>query len=111
MKRTLLATLLLTCLFLPCYPGLSVRTSITRAQSAPVTSQIRKASVDLKEKINRGQGKDLVRVIIQSTSEDYGEVEASLRASGGKDVRQFRNFPLRVATMSAEAALTLTSRN
>ena len=111
MKRTLLATLLLTCLFLPCYPGLSPRTSITRAQSASVPNQLRKASADLKEKISRGHGKDLVRVIIQSTSENSGIVEASVRDSGGKDVRQFQNFPLKVATMSADAALTLASRD
>ncbi|MCA1617153.1 MAG: S8 family serine peptidase, partial [Acidobacteria bacterium] len=52
-----------------------------------------------------------MRVIISSATQDYGTVEASIIDLGGTDVRQFENFPLRVATMSARAALSLASRN
>src|SRR6266567_1172425 len=111
MKRTLLAALLVAGLFLPCYRGLSPRASLTRAQSAGILGQVHKASADLEEKIGTGHGSDLVRVIIQSTTEGEGTVAATVRDSGGSDVRQFQNFHLRVATMSADAALTLASHN
>ncbi len=111
MKRTLLAALLVAGLFLPCYQGLTPRASLTRAQSSSIPDQVHKTSADLTEKIGKGHGSDLVRVIIQSKTEGEGIVAASVRDSGGSDVRQFQNFHLRVATMSADAALTLASHD
>ncbi len=110
MKRILLVSLLVAGLFLPCYHGLTPRASLTRAQSASAPGQLRKASADLAGKISKGQGTDLVRVIIQSATESEDTVEASVRDSGATDVRKFQNFHLRVATMSADAALALASR-
>ncbi|HEY3132298.1 MAG TPA: hypothetical protein VGL91_22780, partial [Acidobacteriota bacterium] len=86
MKRTLLAILFATCLIVSPLAGLVPQANITRAQSAPNHGQLNKASADLKEKISRGHGSDLVRVIIQSTSEGYSTLEATVQDSGGSDV-------------------------
>src|SRR5262249_16706011 len=69
-----------------------------------------KASTDLKQKIDRGRGDDLVRVIIQPAGEWNPALESTVQDSGGRDVRQFPNFRLRVVTMCGKAAAALATR-
>src|SRR5438128_584690 len=108
MKRILLSTLLVVSLLLPIYPQLLVTTGCAHAQNA---GQIRKASKDLIEKVNNGRGGDLVRVIIQPADAWDSPLDSTVQSSGGSDIRQFHNFRIRAATISANAALALSTRN
>src|SRR5207244_5719980 len=107
MKRILLSTFLVVSLLLPIYPQLLATTGCAHAQNA---GQIRKASKDLIERVNNGRGGDLVRVIIQPADAWDGPLDSTVESSGGSNVRQFQNFRLRAVTISANAALALSTR-
>src|SRR5262249_47263553 len=112
MKRTLLSVLLVGSLFLPFYPQLLSQKGVVYARDNGKrdTSNRRKASTDLKKKVDSGRGDDLVRVIIQPAGTWDQTLESTVLSSGGRNERQFRNFQLRAVTMSAEAALALATR-
>src|SRR5215471_2608921 len=107
MKLTLLPALLVVSSLLLIYPQGSPKGGGVHPQHP---NNSRKASTDLKQKIDRGRGDDLVRVIIQPADEWNPELESTVQHSGGRNVRQFRNFRLRVVTMSAKAAAALATR-
>ena len=77
---------------------------------AEATGNRRKASSDLKHKVNSGRGNDLVRVIIQPVNSWNTTLESTVQNSGGSNERQFQNFRLRAVTISAKAALELANR-
>src|SRR6266571_7820762 len=107
-KRILLSTLLVVSLLLPIYPQLLATMGCAHAQSA---GQIRQASKDLIEKVNNGRGGDLVRVIIQPAGAWDSPLDSTVGSSGGSNIRQFQNFRIRAVTISADAALALSTRN
>src|SRR5258705_3955599 len=83
----------------------------THAQTSLQPNRSRKASQDLVEKVNRGHGSELVRVIIQPTAIWDTTIDATIEQSGGSNIRQFQNFKVRVVTLSANAALALSGRS
>src|SRR5258705_8174925 len=85
--------------------------SRTHAYSSSQSDQPPKASRDLAEKVNKGHGSELVRVIIQPATSWDTTLESTIDQAGGSNVRQFRNFRVRVVTLSANAALALSARN
>src|SRR6266571_4664332 len=106
-KRILLSTLLVVSLLLPIYPQLLATMGCAHAQSA---GQIRQASKDLIEKVNNGRGGDLVRVIIQPAGAWDSPLDSTVESSGGSNIHQFQNFRIRAVTISADAALALSTR-
>src|SRR6266540_334680 len=110
MKRPLLLTFLFVCLLLPLNAYLTPKGGITSAQSGENLGQLRKASHDLKNKVDKGAGNDLVRVIIQPVENWDATLDSDVRNAGATDVRQFQNFRAHVVTMPASAALALASR-
>ena len=62
MKRILLSAFLVAAFLLPVWPQLLPKKTVVHAEAA---GNSRKASSDLKHKVNSGRGNDLVRVIIQ----------------------------------------------
>src|SRR5262252_9571233 len=108
MKLPLLSALLVASSLLPFPQQLFPQKGVVHAQE--IHSR-RKASADLKEKVDRGRGDDLVRVIIQPANPADRTLESTIRNSGGRNQRQFRNFHLRTVTIPARAALALAKRN
>src|SRR5215471_4499051 len=108
MKLTLLPVLLVVSLLLPISPQALPKHNGFHGQH-PRNS--RKWSTDLKQKIDRGRGDDLVRVIIQPANGWNHTLDSAVQNSGGNNVRQFRNFHLRAVTMSAKAAAALAARD
>src|SRR5690348_6024914 len=112
MRRTLFLTTLVTSLVLPLLPNFApAEISVARAQYGPQFKQIRKASNELKGRVDRGRGGDLVQVIIEPTTGSDDDVDTALSQLGGTNSRRFRNFRQRVVTMAAEAALALSQRD
>src|SRR6185503_16250163 len=63
------------------------------------------------QKVNAGKGGDFVRVIIQPASQSDGSVDSTIEDSGGANIRKFKNFAVRVATLPATAAVNLANRS
>src|SRR5215203_3494741 len=71
-----------------------------------------KASKDIREKVAHGHGGDLVRVIIQPATgsiEPSQDFDSTIAYAGGRNIKKFTNFPVRVVTMPLSAALELSS--
>src|SRR5436190_4458826 len=85
----------------------------SRAQVSVSTEQpSEKVSKDIREKVAHGQGGELVRVIIQPATEatqPSAYFDTSLASAGGRNIKKFKNFPVRVVTMPLSAALELSS--
>src|SRR6266571_810537 len=108
MKRTLFSAFLVVSLLLPICPQLFPKKSGVNAQGA---GQSLKASADLIDKVNSAQGDDLVRVIIQPTDAWGSTLDSTVQNAGGSNEHQFQNFHLRAITISANAALALSTRS
>src|SRR5215831_16812092 len=112
MRRTLFLTILVTSLVLPLLSNFApADIGRAHAQSRSTFNQIRRASNELKQRVDRGRGGDLVQVIIQPASNADDSVDTTLQQLGGTNSRRFRNFRNRVVTMTAEAALALSQRD
>src|ERR1044072_1555379 len=70
----------------------------TRAESNGVE---RKISKDILKKVADGRGADFVRVIIQPASPADTSIDSTIEGSGGSNIRKFKNFAVRVATLPA----------
>ena len=86
MKRTVLSAFLVAAFLLPVWPQLLPKKTVVRAEA---TGNSRKASSDLKHKVNSGRGNDLVRVIIQPVNAWNATIESTVQNSGGSNERQF----------------------
>ncbi|HEX7772536.1 MAG TPA: S8 family peptidase, partial [Pyrinomonadaceae bacterium] len=82
----------------------------TRAESDGDTHPERKVSKDILKKVADGRGADFVRVIIQPASSADASIDSTIEYSGGSNIRKFKNFAVRVATLPAQAAVNLASR-
>src|SRR6185369_3842873 len=71
----------------------------------------RKVSKDILKKVTDGRGADFVRVIIQPASSADLSIDTTITYSGGSNIRKFKNFAVRVATLPAQAAVNLASRS
>src|ERR1043165_5005658 len=71
----------------------------------------RKVSKDILKKVADGHGADFVRVIIQPSNPSDLSIDSTIEYSGGSNIRKFRNFAVRVATLPAQAAVNLASRS
>ena len=83
----------------------------TRAESNGGGQPERKVSKDILKKVADGRGGDFVRVIIQPASAADSSIDSTIEYSGGSNIRKFRNFAVRVATLPAHAAVNLASRS
>src|SRR4030095_6190470 len=82
-----------------------------RARADSIANRQRKVSRDILQRVQSGRGAELIRVIIQPTGGWDSELESSVESSGGSSIRQFQNFPVRVVTLSANAAVNLADNN
>src|SRR6185295_516549 len=73
--------------------------------------QKRKVSKDILQKVSEGRGGDFVRVIIQPASQQDLSIDSTIEYSGGSNIRKFKNFAVRVATLPASAAANLANRS
>jgi len=71
----------------------------------------RKVSKDILQKVSEGKGGDFVRVIIQPASSQDLSIDSTIETSGGSNLRKFKNFAVRVATLPASAAVNLANRS
>src|ERR1051325_1211024 len=71
----------------------------------------RKVSKDILKKVTDGHGADFVRVIIQPASTTDPSIDTTIEYSGGSNIRKFKNFAVRVATLPVNAAVALASRS
>ncbi|HVG30762.1 MAG TPA: S8 family serine peptidase, partial [Pyrinomonadaceae bacterium] len=109
MKRPLVAVWLTSLLLL--LLGTNFWSNPSSAQSAQGAPPAGKVSADLRHRVAVGRGRDRVRVIIQPAARSWDEgLGEGLRASGAENVRPFKNFNFRVATLPAAAAAALASR-
>ena len=83
----------------------------THAESNNDAPLKRKVSKDIFQKVSEGKGGDSVRVIIQPASQSDLSIDSAIENSGGSNIRKFRNFAVRVATLPASAAVNLASRS
>ena len=81
----------------------------THAESSTGNQNRRKISKDILKKLADGRGSESVRVIVQPTAN--WDLDPELETAGGTNIRRFSNFPVRVVTLSANAAAALASRN
>src|SRR5580765_3529684 len=86
-----------------------VQTHTRAEQSAQPTD--RKISKDIIKKVRDGRGGDFVRVIVQPAAWGDLSLDSTLETNGGSNIKKFRNFPVRVVTLTATAAANLASRN
>src|ERR1044071_1262794 len=70
-----------------------------------------KVSKDIQQKVESGKGGDFVRVIIQPASSQDLSIDSTIESSGGSNLRKFKNFAVRVATLPASAAVNLANRS
>src|SRR5829696_4592519 len=82
----------------------------TRAESNGSSHPERKISKDILQKVSDGRGADFVRVIIQPANADTA-IDSTIEDSGGSNIRKFRNFGVRVATLPAQAAVNIANRS
>src|SRR5258705_5903209 len=111
MKRFLYVTPPVGLVLLGLMFGFLPSESRTQAESSSQSNQPLKASRDLAEKVNKGHGSELVRVIIQPKTSWDTTLESTVEQAGGSNIRQFQNFRVRVVSLSANAALALSARN
>src|SRR5215510_7419576 len=71
----------------------------------------RKVSKDILQKVASGKGGDFVRVIIQPAGQQDLSIDSTIEYSGGSNIRKFKNFAVRVATLPASAAVNLANRS
>src|SRR6185369_4373 len=71
----------------------------------------RKISKDIQQKVDAGKGGDFVRVIIQPANSQDLSIDSTIETSGGSNLRKFKNFAVRVATLPASAAVNLANRS
>src|SRR5215216_335843 len=83
----------------------------THAESTGSGNVERKVSKDILQKVADGRGADFVRVIIQPASPADTSIDLAIEDSGGSNIRKFRNFAVRVATLPAQAAVNLAGRS
>src|SRR6185369_4052001 len=83
----------------------------THADSSSDVRLERKVSKDILKKISDGRGSDFVRVIIQPANSSDTTIDSTIEYSGGSNLRKFKNFAVRVATLPAQAAANLASRS
>ncbi len=83
----------------------------THADSNPDARLERKVSKEILKKVAEGRGGDFVRVIIQPAIASDTSIDSTIEYSGGSNLRKFRNFAVRVATLPAQAAANLASRS
>ena len=81
----------------------------TRAQRSSSLEPHPKLSREILKKVKDGRGADRVRVIVQPTSSADRSLDSTLTADGGTDIKKFRNFTVRVVTLTATAAANLAS--
>src|SRR5262245_6859610 len=62
-----------------------------------------KVSGEIRQKVANGHGSDSVRVIIQPAGAWDSDLDSTVEDSGGANVRQFRNFQVRIVTLPANA--------
>ena len=83
----------------------------THAAADLTVSLNRKVSKDILKKVTDGRGADFVRVIIQPASSTDLSIDTTIELSGGSNLRKFKNFAARVATLPAQAAVNLAGRS
>jgi len=83
----------------------------THAAADLTVSLNRKVSKDILKKVTDGRGADFVRVIIQPASSTDLSIDTTIELSGGSNLRKFKNFAVRVATLPAQAAVNLAGRS
>jgi len=110
MKR-LLYPILWSSVFTLLVASLFVFERKTHAESDSTTHPERKVSKDILKKVADGHGADFVRVIIQPANPSDVSIDSTIEYSGGSNIRKFRNFAVRVATLPAQAAMNLAARN
>src|SRR5262245_5550470 len=98
-----IVSLLLLSLFIPQWR--------THAQATGDGHQKTKISKRILDKVAEGQGSDTVDVIIEATSGAGPSFETALADAGGNNVRKLDNFPIRIVSVPAEAALNLSNRS
>ena len=91
--------------------ALFVTQTHTKAERSSALEPHGKLSRDILKKVKDGRGSDRVRVIVQPTSSADRSLDSNLAADGGTDIKRFRNFPVRVVTLTARAAANLAKRN
>src|SRR5215467_4393490 len=110
MKR-LLYPILWSSVFTLLLASLFVFERKSHAEAGPNTHPNRKVSKDILEKVTAGHGADFVRVIIQPANPSDISIDSTIEYSGGNNIRKFRNFAVRVATLPAQAAANLADRS
>ncbi|MGH9881624.1 MAG: S8 family serine peptidase, partial [Pyrinomonadaceae bacterium] len=110
MKRSLLFFLAMAFLWVGLPSGLISKQGI-HAQSGSASDGANKVSKDLVEKLNDGQGTELVRVIIQPETAWDSTLANTVELAGGANVHQFENFSLRMVTLPVQAAVALATRS
>src|SRR6185369_1505239 len=110
MKR-LLYPILWSSVFALLFTTLFVCQPTTHAAVDLTVSVDRKVSKDILKKVNDGHGADFVRVIIQPASASDLSIDTTIEYSGGSNIRKFKNFAVRVASLPAQAAMNLASRS
>ena len=81
-----------------------------RAEGTSGQSLKSKISRDIVKKVSDGHGADLVRVIIQPVNQPELSLDSTLELTGS-NIRKLKLFQTRIVTLSAQAAVTLASRN
>src|SRR5688572_12458085 len=108
MRRFIFPVTWSCCLWLLLFP-LSVFDNKTHAESGLKLEK--KISRDILKKVADGKGSEFVRAIIQPANAWDRSIDSTLELSGGSNIRKFKNFPLRVVTLRANAAVALATRN
>src|SRR6476659_6394358 len=83
----------------------------THAYSSSDVHIDQKVSKEILRKIAEGRGSDFVRVIIRPANTSDTSIDSTIEYSGGSNLRKFKNFAVRVATLPAQAAANLASRS
>jgi subtilisin family serine protease len=81
----------------------------THAEAGSEVPLQRKLSRDILEKVAKGRGADLIRVIIQPANEPEDSLDSTLEDSGS-NMRKLKSFRARIITVPAHTAATLASR-
>jgi len=110
MHRTILSTALIAILLLGLCTGSFFRDS-AHARRLERFPGLKKSSSELTHRINRGRGHERVRVIVRPTQGWNSALDEVVESAGGTTTRRFTNLNYRVLTMSANAAMALSSRS